>query len=461
MGHTTTKNPLREAAAASVNAVVAEIRLSAHQELDALRAAIETRLDSLERTLSREDGALAACQALEDRLAASEAANAALADRVADAERAAATSAEEARATVERLEQEKGELLLSRDITKAHLDGEVHKRQAIAAELQAAREQVLEAKAAVDAGRLELQGALERVRALEQRNAAPKQPRPAAIRTPTDTAALDKVTGALDTLAAAKNGSAMLNTLVEMLREHFARVVLISSKPQGLVVWRSRGFDPPLPAKSVLRVAPGSPLARAVAEWQTSVLVAGNGNRPSGLAKTPIDYAIALPVVNPGRGSAIVYAENPPGFAGDSMVAGKIAEILAWHVRHRLQIKGSGAAADGQSASSTRRAARVRIKSGTTVVVNDAKSVLIDLSTLGAQVLSPHVIHPNASVRLVLPSETGGLSCSARVVWVVLERRPEDSQGFYRAGVQFTDVKTGELEGFFARHGLLNPAIRH
>src|SRR5439155_9939974 len=112
-------------------------------------------------------------------LADSESAKATVTRRLGDAERSpaaardeaaiGAASLAEARAVIDALEQERGELLLARDITQAHLEGEIHKRAAIVAELQVAREQLLEAKAGADADRLELQRASERTRTLERR----------------------------------------------------------------------------------------------------------------------------------------------------------------------------------------------------------------------------------------------------------------------------------------------------
>ena len=157
----------------------------------------------------------------------------------------------------------------------------------------------------------------------------------------------------------------------------------------------------------------------------------------------------------------IVYAENVPGFNGNANVSGKIAQILATYVSHRLRIKGAQPAGPPQTHVPPRRAPRIKIQSGTMVVVDDAKGALIDLSVLGAQVVSPHVLRPNSAVRLILPSETGGLSCAARVVWVLVEQNHNDSHALYRTGIQFTDAKTGELEAFFNQHGIPNPAIRH
>ena len=321
MAKTTAKNPRRDAAAASIDAIVSEIRQGAHRELDALRSTLNTRLNAIEQALSRDGtdpaiGALittlcetithevgaataqvraqseAAYREVEQRLADSESAKADVTRRLGDAERSAAAARDEAaigaaslaeaRAVIDALEQERGELLLARDITQAHLEGEIHKRAAIVAELQVAREQLLEAKAGADADRLELQRASERTRTLERRlKPDASSRRSAAISI--DTAALDQVGAALQALAVAKNGTALLTAFVDLLAQHFSRVVLCSSGSQGLIVWHSRGFDSPLQAKSVLRVSAASPLAQAAADWKLVTQTIADGEAPSGL----------------------------------------------------------------------------------------------------------------------------------------------------------------------------------
>ena len=186
-------------------------------------------------------------------------------------------------------------------------------------------------------------------------------------------------------------------------------------------------------------------------------LTGGSGN--------PIAYAIALPIVAQDRATVMLYAENPPeASSSDSRVAEKIAEILVDHLAQRLRPRKAAAVAataDQPPHVPARQARRVKLQEGTDVAVDGARATLVDLSTRGAQVLSPRAVKPNSSVRLQVPTEAGALSCEARVVWVLVEKRQDHKHALYRAGVQFTDIAAPEFEAFFSQHGVLDNAIRH
>ena len=53
----------------------------------------------------------------------------------------------------------------------------------------------------------------------------------------------------------------------------------------------------------------------------------------------------------------------------------------------------------------TRRAPRFRIKAGVEVQLDGNPAMVVDLSTVGAQVISPTVLRPNQKVRIALPND--------------------------------------------------------
>jgi hypothetical protein len=419
-----------------------------------------------------------------ERLAQSEAAKGeavlALAEteRVAAAARreadAGAASLAEARGQIATLEGVRADLMLGREIAEAHLEGEVHNRNAIAAELEVAREKALHAKADADRYRLELQRAAARIHALEEQR--PQRDGDLSGRSASGAkadlsdatggeaaAALAQVRSALQRIATAASGRGLLDAALKSLAENFSRVALCMVGPQGCTVWGSRGFDPPLPnRKVVIPATADSPLTRALANGKPATVRAEDGEELLGVAGSPIGYAMALPIVVQDQCIGMLYAENPPESSnGDASVAEKIAEILADHLGMRLRPKGAPSATTPAQYSQPRQASRVKVQEGTSVAVDGADSTLVDLSILGAQVLSPRAIKPNRSVKLLLPSEAGALTCEARVVWVVVERGKDQQKSLFRAGIQFTDVNTPRLEAFFSQHGVLEPAIRH
>ena len=82
----------------------------------------------------------------------------------------------------------------------------------------------------------------------------------------------------------------------------------------------------------------------------------------------------------------------------------------------------------------TRRAPRVRIKDGVDVAVDGNPAALVDLSTVGAQVVSPTVLKPNQRVRVTM--ENGKVKCAGAVVWAAFEM-PKGMPTRYRAGIDW------------------------
>ena len=386
-------------------------------------------------------------------------------ERVAAAARqeadAGAASLAEAREQIVSLEGVRSDLMLAHNIAEAHLEGEVHHRNVIAAELEAARAKALHAKADADALRLELQRATARISVPEagQRSGVDE-----SVTTAGDpAAAIGRVRSALQRLSGAATGRAMLDAALESLAENFSRAALCVVTPQGCTVWGSRGFDPPLESRrAVIPLTDDALLRRGLDEWKPATMQDTDGDGLVGLSGQPIAYAIALPIVPQDKGAIMLYAENPPEWSReDASVAEAIAGIIIDHLGQRLRPRKTGAAAEPPPYLRVRQARRVKIQDGGDVAVDGAHSTLVDLSTHGAQVLSPRAIRPNCSVRLQLPSNSGALSCEARVVWVLVEQEQDSQNALYRAGVQFTDVDMPELEAFFAQHGLAEPSIRH
>jgi hypothetical protein len=84
-----------------------------------------------------------------------------------------------------------------------------------------------------------------------------------------------------------------------------------------------------------------------------------------------------------------------------------------------------------------RRAQRVRMPAGVDLVIDGSAARLIDLSTMGAQVLSAVILRPNQSVRLSLPEPQGMVKVVAGVAWSAMELR---HAARYRAGIEFKDA---------------------
>lgn len=84
----------------------------------------------------------------------------------------------------------------------------------------------------------------------------------------------------------------------------------------------------------------------------------------------------------------------------------------------------------------TRRAPRVRIKDGVEVAVDGNPAALVDLSKVGAQVVSPTILKPNQRVRVVLGDAKNPVKCAGAIAWAAFEM-PKGMPTRYRAGIDW------------------------
>jgi hypothetical protein len=100
----------------------------------------------------------------------------------------------------------------------------------------------------------------------------------------------------------------------------------------------------------------------------------------------------------------------------------------------------------------TRRAPRVKIVDGVEVLIDGSPAMLIDLSVVGAQVVSPTILRPNQRVRMILPDEERPIRCVAGVAWAAFEMPKTGPR--YRAGIEFFDAESGNLDRFIEQNRL-------
>jgi hypothetical protein len=96
----------------------------------------------------------------------------------------------------------------------------------------------------------------------------------------------------------------------------------------------------------------------------------------------------------------------------------------------------------------TRRAPRIRIKDGVEVAVDGNPAALIDLSQVGAQVVSATVLKPNQRVRITMGDGKAAVKCAGSIAWAAFEM-PKGMPTRYRAGIDWGVVPEGAtVEGF-------------
>ena len=96
----------------------------------------------------------------------------------------------------------------------------------------------------------------------------------------------------------------------------------------------------------------------------------------------------------------------------------------------------------------TRRAPRHRIREGVEIQLDGNPAQVVDLSQVGAQVLSGTILRPNQKVRVSVPNEDFVMRFRGSVAWAKFELPQPNAAPRYRAGVEFTDADGSALETF-------------
>jgi hypothetical protein len=99
----------------------------------------------------------------------------------------------------------------------------------------------------------------------------------------------------------------------------------------------------------------------------------------------------------------------------------------------------------------TRRAPRFKVAGTFGALLDGNAASVIDISTLGAQVVSSVVLKPNQVVKMALSDDHDSLRFNAAVAWASFEI-PPNSGPRYRAGMKFIDADQGVVGGFCQRH---------
>lgn len=94
----------------------------------------------------------------------------------------------------------------------------------------------------------------------------------------------------------------------------------------------------------------------------------------------------------------------------------------------------------------TRRAQRYKIIEGIEVLIDGNPAMLVDLSTVGAQVVSGTLLKPNQRVRLSFTEGTKPVRFSAGVAWSAFELPKAGPR--YRAGIEFFDADPDAVSRF-------------
>jgi hypothetical protein len=102
----------------------------------------------------------------------------------------------------------------------------------------------------------------------------------------------------------------------------------------------------------------------------------------------------------------------------------------------------------------TRRAARYRIRQGVEIQLDGNPASLVDLSVMGAQVISATILRPNQRVRVSVPTDDFVMRFRGAVAWAKFELPRPTEPPRYRAGIEFNDADSAAMEEYCSRHKL-------
>ena len=423
-----------------------EVASTAQAEIQAIRATLTAALDEARETHAN----LSASSTVAQQDAA--------ASRADLQERTAQLEATEQRLQVVEEAHARTQQTLAASV--AQLACEMGDRTALVDSLEAAQQAATEARAEADACRAELCDANAHAQTLQQQLAVQGS----------DAAPLARLRRSLRAFTELTRAKDVLETFVEQLAREFDRVALFTVRENRLEGWRSVGFEPTTDVSNVvIPLAIKSPLTRAASEAVSLMVESGPDGPKAGLLGHDTHCVIAIPIVTKEGVVAVAYAEMARASPVESRRVGlQIAEILVecvmesfTKVHGPLSMPGveSAATAVGRGNSvcaptilqpsypgPARGVDRVHVPETLEVLVDGGPARLVDISTVGAQVLCMKPIRPNHLVRMLLPREDQAVLCHGRVVWAVYEMVP--AGGRFRAGLSFTNVNTDALEAF-------------
>lgn len=172
-----------------------------------------------------------------------------------------------------------------------------------------------------------------------------------------------------------------------------------------------------------------------------TLLIAAPEHHAGLLEQRELKGALAVDSADAARALDVVKREKPDGIAIERAFLQSPHGIA---LMNRIRTDVSLASCTMRVVD-TRRAPRVRLARAIDVLVDAEPVKLMDVSLVGAQVVSPYVLKPNQLVRLSLP-RSEHCRLSGKVAWSWFEI-PADGPR-YRAGVEFVRPRQEAVDEF-------------
>jgi CheY-like chemotaxis protein len=99
----------------------------------------------------------------------------------------------------------------------------------------------------------------------------------------------------------------------------------------------------------------------------------------------------------------------------------------------------------------TRRAPRFALRSGVRIQLDGNPVAVVDLSTIGAQVVSATILRPSQRVRVSVPTDNFVMRFRGLIAWAKFELPNPKEPPRYRAGVEFVDADAAAMGDYCER----------
>src|SRR4051812_7260880 len=100
----------------------------------------------------------------------------------------------------------------------------------------------------------------------------------------------------------------------------------------------------------------------------------------------------------------------------------------------------------------TRRVPRFLVQDISEAMAEGTSIRVVNLSVLGAQIISQPVMRPSQKLKVGLPDASTTLHLTASVAWSVFEKQPTEPAPHFRVGMEFSDAAKEALEDYLKRH---------
>jgi hypothetical protein len=165
------------------------------------------------------------------------------------------------------------------------------------------------------------------------------------------------------------------------------------------------------------------------------------------LENPPSVLALDSAIVNTARGALIVSRLKEHNSVDVRVLCEDESNVPLLLSREDMALQAASLPIEG---CGTRGAKRFPMKSDVEVVVDGERSLLVNLSVTGAQLVLPARVQPKQSIRVTFVEEQTERRFSALVAWSTVEFAK--SMMKYRAGVRFIDADPGAIEAFCVRN---------